>query len=73
MLTSCSNIIAVAQACIEAVVGLITIAVAALLLRYMPSLYTGSIHESVDALCRSICAKLFLLDLGLCVRAEYGS
>ena len=51
MLTSCSNIIIAVQACIEAVVGLITTAVAALSLRNMLSLYTWSIHESVDALC----------------------
>ena len=52
---SCSNIIVTAQACVEALVGLNTTAVAALLPRYMPSLCTWSIHESVDALCILIC------------------
>ena len=70
---SCSNVITAVQACVEVLVGLNTTAVAALSLRYMPSLYTGSICESEDALCRSICTYLFLLDLGLCVSAEYSS
>ena len=52
---SCSNVIAMVHACIEVVVGLITTTVAALSLCYMPSLYTGSMRESVDALHRSIC------------------
>ena len=52
---SCFSVIATAQVYIEVVVKLYTTAVAALLLHYMPSLYTGSIRESVDALCRLIC------------------
>ena len=52
---SCCNIIAMVQACVEVVVGLNTTAVTALLLYYVLSLYTGSVHELVVALCRCIC------------------
>ena len=52
---SCSSGITTGQACVEVVVGLSTTTVAALSLCYMPSLYTRSIHESVDAWCMSIC------------------
>ena len=55
MLSSCSSIIATAQACVKVVVGSCTTAVATLLLHYMLSLCTGSIRKSVAALCRSIC------------------
>ena len=75
MLTSCSSIIAAAQACIEDVIGLCTTAVATSLLRYMPLLYTGTIHGFVVVLyiCMCICTGLFLLVLGLCMSAEYSS
>ena len=68
---SCSSSISAAQACIEDVVGLCTATVATLLLSYMSMLYTGSICKSVVATSRCICIWLFLLDFGLCVKAEY--
>ena len=39
----------------------------------MPSLYTGSIPELVDIVCRCICIWLLLLDFCMYVTAEYRS